>query len=244
MNTHTRSQCLASQGALGWLPDASVNIRCSCRLSHPGSDAISLTRRSLQPLAALHPYCAIHCHTVCLCKKREKTFAGKEEWKRCFCVGGFAGRHPRMTVKTEPIKSSDESSRQIREIARDKDTLLLVLTIRKKKIWLCDQSCVFTNLQRIYCKLPFCQFSVPFMFFAAIYLLSSLIVYQAIAKQAQQQQLFMLTMTQVKPFQRETSPEHFFPPCKRSLFFIPLLMTYKNYCWTTQYAQIILLDKI
>lgn len=37
-----------------------------------------------------------------------------------------------MTVKTEPIKSSDESSRQIREIARDKDTLLLVL--KEKKI--------------------------------------------------------------------------------------------------------------
>lgn len=57
------------------------------------------------------------------------------------------------------------------------------------------------------------------MSFAAIYLLSSLIIYQAIAKQAQQQHLFMLTMTQVKPFQRETSPEHFFPPMQEKPIF-------------------------
>lgn len=38
---HTHTKCLSSLGAFGWLRGASVNIRCSHRLSHPSSDAIT-----------------------------------------------------------------------------------------------------------------------------------------------------------------------------------------------------------
>lgn len=100
-HTHT-TQCVSSLGAFGWLLDASVNIRCSCRLSHPSSDAItphfspslssplSLPPSLFPTFNSPPPLCtlcytlprAFNCSTVCV-RKRGRCF--KDALLECTC---------------------------------------------------------------------------------------------------------------------------------------------------------------
>lgn len=92
-------------------------------------------------------------HCLSLQEERENICRKNGMNARCFYVGGFSGRHPRRTVKTEPIKLSDESSGQIRGIARAKDTLLLQCcwcSHSETKTRSCDQSCDQVKSSQIY----------------------------------------------------------------------------------------------